>query len=308
MRTPYRAREDPERSQPPSAVPRAPSGRQRSPARPSLLHPYASFPRGARLARSETRKSSSIELRLEAQASTHESLAASTAHGLPASTAATHSCLQRVDTSLPNAASEVPVVTRRSWGGHGPLWRGSMRQSCAAQPLMPGIPGLGPKASGACRARPGTQRLSARRAPAPARGRHQDLCGVCEFASVHLLVHPSVETAPRSLTSFLSSERRKDVRASLDSKNGAGRSHAGRVHFAEIPCIHMQIDAPKDAVGLRPLLTAPEVAAVLAISLRKFEQLIAANDAPVHLRVGRLRRWRASDVQAWIADRAKPQQ
>jgi len=69
----------------------------------------------------------------------------------------------------------------------------------------------------------------------------------------------------------------------------------------------MQIYAPTPEDDLRPLLTAPEVAAVLAISLRKFEQLIAAKDAPVHLRVGRLRRWRASDVQRWIADRAKPQ-
>lgn len=70
----------------------------------------------------------------------------------------------------------------------------------------------------------------------------------------------------------------------------------------------MQTDASIQKADLRPLLTAHEVAAVLSISLRKFEQLIAAHDAPVHFRVGRLRRWRAADVQAWIAQRAKPQQ
>ncbi|MGQ3094120.1 MAG: helix-turn-helix transcriptional regulator [Roseateles sp.] len=69
----------------------------------------------------------------------------------------------------------------------------------------------------------------------------------------------------------------------------------------------MQTSASIQPPDLRPLLTAPEVAAVLAISLRKLEQLIAAHDAPAHFRVGRLRRWRATDVQAWIDARTEPQ-
>jgi len=40
---------------------------------------------------------------------------------------------------------------------------------------------------------------------------------------------------------------------------------------------------------------------VLAISLRKFEQMVAAGNAPSHVVLGRLRRWRPNDVQAWIA-------
>jgi excisionase family DNA binding protein len=67
----------------------------------------------------------------------------------------------------------------------------------------------------------------------------------------------------------------------------------------------------KDKVSeadMTPLLTASEVATLLAISLRKFEQMVAAEEAPVHLRVGRLRRWRASDVQGWIAKRTKPRE
>lgn len=70
----------------------------------------------------------------------------------------------------------------------------------------------------------------------------------------------------------------------------------------------MQNAAPKPVPGLMQLLTAREVAAVLSISLRKLEQLIVAGDAPGHFRVGRLRRWRATDVESWIANRAKPDQ
>lgn len=61
---------------------------------------------------------------------------------------------------------------------------------------------------------------------------------------------------------------------------------------------------------LKPLLTAQDVATLLAISPRNLEYLIAKGDAPPHFMVGRLRRWRPADVQAWISARAHqtPQQ
>lgn len=54
------------------------------------------------------------------------------------------------------------------------------------------------------------------------------------------------------------------------------------------------------------LMTAREVAAYLRISLRRFEQLVAASEAPPFTRIGRLRRWLRDDVMRWVRDRRMP--
>lgn len=48
------------------------------------------------------------------------------------------------------------------------------------------------------------------------------------------------------------------------------------------------------------LLTADEVTAMLGVSRRTFETMIAKNKAPPHIKIGRLRRWRHPDVEAWV--------
>lgn len=57
---------------------------------------------------------------------------------------------------------------------------------------------------------------------------------------------------------------------------------------------------------LPPLMTAREVAAYLRVSLRRFEQLVAAGEAPPFKRIGRLRRWLRDDVVRWVRDRRAP--
>lgn len=54
-----------------------------------------------------------------------------------------------------------------------------------------------------------------------------------------------------------------------------------------------------------PMLTAQQVANHLQLSERKFEQMVHDGDAPPFVRLGRLRRWRPSDVEAWIAARSE---
>jgi len=54
------------------------------------------------------------------------------------------------------------------------------------------------------------------------------------------------------------------------------------------------------------LLTAHEVAALLKISLRTFERMLQRGDGPVCSRIGRQRRWRAADVQMWVAQQQSP--
>ncbi len=49
------------------------------------------------------------------------------------------------------------------------------------------------------------------------------------------------------------------------------------------------------------LLTATDVAAYLRVSLRTFNRLHLAGEGPTHLLIGRQRRWRKSDVAAWVA-------
>lgn len=56
---------------------------------------------------------------------------------------------------------------------------------------------------------------------------------------------------------------------------------------------------------MNALLNVNEVAALLRVSRRTLETLLAANDAPGFFTVGRQRRWRHADVQFWISARAE---
>lgn len=60
-----------------------------------------------------------------------------------------------------------------------------------------------------------------------------------------------------------------------------------------------EMSSPHDSDN--ELLTATDVAAFLRVSLRTFNRLHLAGEGPPHLRIGRQRRWRRSDVEAWIA-------
>jgi len=58
------------------------------------------------------------------------------------------------------------------------------------------------------------------------------------------------------------------------------------------------MDAPEH------LMTAREVARYLQVSDRKFEQMIGSDEAPAHLKIGRLRRWRPETLKEWLSDQA----
>lgn len=51
---------------------------------------------------------------------------------------------------------------------------------------------------------------------------------------------------------------------------------------------------------MEELLTAGDVARLLRISPRKFEDMVKHGMAPPHVRMGRLRRWEPDVVRAWI--------
>jgi len=69
----------------------------------------------------------------------------------------------------------------------------------------------------------------------------------------------------------------------------------------------MQINKRPAETGMQRLLTAKELASTLAVSLRRLEQMIANGEAPVHLKIGRLRRWRPADVDEWtVSQRGAP--
>lgn len=51
---------------------------------------------------------------------------------------------------------------------------------------------------------------------------------------------------------------------------------------------------------MNPLLTSKDVADALRVSLRKFEQMVQGGEAPRHIFIGRQRRWRLDDIQAWV--------
>ena len=48
------------------------------------------------------------------------------------------------------------------------------------------------------------------------------------------------------------------------------------------------------------LITVQELASFFGISLRTMNSHIANGDAPPSIRIGRFRRWRFSDVLAWL--------
>lgn len=54
--------------------------------------------------------------------------------------------------------------------------------------------------------------------------------------------------------------------------------------------------------NMETLLTAEDVARLLRVSLRKFEDMIKAGRAPAFVRMGRLRRWEPEVVRVWIRD------
>lgn len=56
---------------------------------------------------------------------------------------------------------------------------------------------------------------------------------------------------------------------------------------------------------MEKLLDAIDVAHLLNISKRKFEDLIAHGGGPPYMRLGRVRRWRTEDVNTWVAERVK---
>ena len=53
---------------------------------------------------------------------------------------------------------------------------------------------------------------------------------------------------------------------------------------------------------METLLTIEEVARLLRISPRKFEDMIKAGCAPAFVRMGRLRRWEPEVVKAWLKE------
>lgn len=48
------------------------------------------------------------------------------------------------------------------------------------------------------------------------------------------------------------------------------------------------------------LLGARNLAALLGVSLRKLEQMIARGEVPPYIKLGRTRRWRADHIEQWL--------
>ena len=57
-----------------------------------------------------------------------------------------------------------------------------------------------------------------------------------------------------------------------------------------------------NAQNMETLLTAEEVARLLRVSPRKFEDMVKAGHAPSFVRMGRLRRWEPEVVKAWLKE------
>lgn len=51
---------------------------------------------------------------------------------------------------------------------------------------------------------------------------------------------------------------------------------------------------------MEALLDAHQVTALLGVSRRTLESLIMRHEGPAYLTIGRQRRWRPTDVNAWI--------
>lgn len=53
------------------------------------------------------------------------------------------------------------------------------------------------------------------------------------------------------------------------------------------------------------LLDAKSLAGYLKVSTRTLENMLLRGDGPPYLRLGRQRRWRPADVEAWLQERAE---
>ncbi len=60
----------------------------------------------------------------------------------------------------------------------------------------------------------------------------------------------------------------------------------------------MQMNAP----NMETLLTAGDVARLLRVSPRKFEDMVKTGQAPAFVRMGRLRRWEPEIVRIWLRE------
>lgn len=56
------------------------------------------------------------------------------------------------------------------------------------------------------------------------------------------------------------------------------------------------------------LLDAKSLARYLRVSTRTLENMLLRGEGPPYLRLGRQRRWRSADVEAWLLDRAECRQ
>ena len=57
--------------------------------------------------------------------------------------------------------------------------------------------------------------------------------------------------------------------------------------------------------GPSPLLTRDEMAALARVDLRTLRRLELAGDVPRAVQVGRAKRWKRADVDAWIAGKRR---
>jgi excisionase family DNA binding protein len=56
------------------------------------------------------------------------------------------------------------------------------------------------------------------------------------------------------------------------------------------------------------LLDAKSLASYLSVSTRTLENMLLRGDGPPYVRLGRQRRWRPVDVEAWLQERAERMQ
>jgi predicted DNA-binding transcriptional regulator AlpA len=90
------------------------------------------------------------------------------------------------------------------------------------------------------------------------------------------------------------------VLAKVDSNVSTNLSTGGRASVtvcASQQCNLMQVGE------VDVLLNADEVRSVLKVSRRTLESLLASDAGPPYLTIGRQRRWRPNDVNAWIEGR-----
>ena len=78
-----------------------------------------------------------------------------------------------------------------------------------------------------------------------------------------------------------------------------------------VESIRLSLAGIMQIVEITPLLDAKSLAGYLKVSTRTLETLLGRGEGPPFLKLGRQRRWRHVDVDAWLQDRAmkslKPQ-